>query len=312
MKPNKQDQEQPALPPQYQPLRSPSAGRILQPLSSEEEIRSEAQAAQSERPVSQDAVTMDYPSNASESIDVQESSSLVTEPLNPLPRSSLLQSHASTPIPSSQNGTGKKILTIFISTLVVVALGFGAYHYFLGNKLATADLVETTVKNTKYSYVEGWKSLPLGFGMETYTNSGENRESIAAVTVTEGVAVRYVGDDKPDDYYETIRLRAMSQENVESIRAMFKNGENNYTSDIKFNVKPDTSTGDTIVGLALTTGSCTREDGVYIVKRRTVIGADDGLHRHITVGASESDWRKNSATYEAILNSVRQASLSQN
>ena len=316
MQPNNQNPEQPEQPnspPQYQPLNGSSTGRTLQPLRSEDEIRSEAQAARPEPPFRQEEVNPTAPPNnitITKPVDDYEPGSLITEPIN-YSSSNMrpgFRVPQAAPSSSPQKSTGRKVVTTIISLVVIAALGFGVYYYFFSGKLTSADLVESTAQNTIYSHPKDWKSLPLGLGVETYTNSDENSQSIATVTIAEGTSIQYYGDDKPDNYYETIRSQSISKETVDAIKAAFRNGGKDCTSEIKFNVEPDTKTNETTVGLALATGTCTREDGEYTVKRRTVIGKDDGLHRHITIGASESDWTKNKATYEAMLNSIEQAS----
>lgn len=315
MQPNNQNPEQPEkpnFPPQHEPLSGSLAGRTLQPLTPEDDIRNEALAARPEPSTKREAAPSPSPNDTNaESTEGYEPGGFVTEPLDRRLHNTTPNLQSSSPVSSPQKSTGRKILTLVLSLLIIGALGIGAYYYFFSGKLAAADLTETTAQNTTYSHPKDWKSLPLGIGIETYTNSSEGGQSIATVTIDEGISIQYHGDDKPDNYYETIRSQALTKETVDSIAGVFRNGGKDCTSEIKFNPEADAQTNDTTVGLVLATGTCTREDGEYTVKRRTVIGKDDGLHRHITIGASEGDWTKNKATYEAMLNSVEQASSPQ-
>lgn len=315
MQPNNQNPEQPEqpnTPSQYQPLSGSSTGRTLQPLTSEDEIRNEARAVRSEPTPQQSVAPATPPDEAVNSEDSYEPGSLITEPLHRQPQNMRPDFHTSSSVSTPQKSTGKKIVSIIIGLIVIAALGAGAYFYFFSGKLVAADLVETTAQHTTYSHPKDWKSLPLGLGIETYTNSGEKPPAVATVTVAESISIQYHGDDRPDNYYETIRSQEVSKETVDSVKAFFRNGGKDCTSEIKFSVEPDTQTSEKTVGLVFATGTCMREDGEYVVKRRTVIGEDDGLYRHITVGASKDDWAKNEATYEAVLYGVKQPASLQN
>lgn len=312
MQPNNQNPEQPTLPEQpiqSQPPMDTSMRRTIQPLSSEDDIRSEAQLTRRE-PVPQSSNTGSAdPMNSSAVADRStNTSNLATEPLHQQPQGVAAPSlHPSSASTSQKNG-GKKIISIIVGLIIIAAVGAGVYYFFFSGKLSTANLVEATVRQTTYLRPESWKSVPLGVGIETYSDLGEGKQSVATVTIAESTAsVQYYGNDRPDNWYETIRPQAMQNEKVDSIRILFRNGGKDCTSEVSFNVEPDTKVANKTVGLAMATGTCKREDGTYIVKRRTVAGEDDGMFRHITIGASESDWARNKTTYQAMLDSVGQA-----
>lgn len=309
MQPNNQNPDQPTQPEQpiqIQPVIDTSMRRTIQPLSSEDDIRSEAQSAHPEPPV-QASSTSPVSSSDSNARRDTNTSNLVTEPLHQQHQGaatpSLHPSSKSTP----QKSGGKKIISMIVGLIIVAILGAGIYYFLFSGKLSTVSLVEATARQTTYLRPEGWKSVPLGVGIETYSDLGEGKQSVTTVTIAESTAsVQYFGNDRPDNWYETIRPQAMQNEKVDSIRVLFRNGGKDCTSEVSFNVEPDTKVANKTVGLAMATGTCKREDGTYIVKRRTVTGEDDGMFRHIMIGASESDWVKNKTTYQAMLDSVGQ------
>lgn len=148
-----------------------------QPLTSEDDIRREALSARPE-PLDQREVTHSPASSPggdtnTESAEGYEPGGFITEPLARQSHNVMPDLRSSSPAPSPQKNIGRKILTLILSFLVIGALGVGAYYYFFSGKLAAADLTKTTAQNTTYSYPKEWKSLPLGIGIETYTNSSE-------------------------------------------------------------------------------------------------------------------------------------------
>lgn len=310
--PNELDDIAVPQPAQQQPQPLSQATRIvLQPLSSEDDIRQDAQAA---APASYESAIPDMEAVSTPTTVAHEGDQdsygpgLITEPLTHQQQSNL-NLHSPQPEPSPKKNS-KAIVATVVTVLIVAALGIGAYYYFFSGKVIATDLVEVTVQQTTYLRPEEWQAVPLGIGIETYSDLGEGKQAVSTVTIDESMAsVRYYGNDRPSDWYETIRPQAISNEKVGSIRLLFRNGSQDCTSDISFNVESDTKTANGTVGMALTTGTCTREDGTYIVKRRTVIGEGDGTYRHITVGASESDWSKNESIYQAILESVGQVTI---
>ncbi len=290
-------------------LARPTGGLTLQPFSSEDDIRSEVQTAQptpsTETVSSEGGANPISPTNTVGPIEsFSDASTTSIHQGSRGPTASELRL-SSTPAPQS-NG-GKKIVSIIIGLIIVAALGVGAYYYFFAGKLATANLTEVTVGQTTYLRPDGWEAVPLGVGIETYSDLGKGKQATTTVTIAESTAsMQYYGNDRPSDWYDTVRQQAIANEKVDSIKALFRNGGKDCTSDISFSVEPDTRAANNTVGLALATGTCTREDGSYIVKRRTVTGEDGGVFRHITIGASKSDWSKNKTTYEAILHSIGQ------
>lgn len=311
MHPDNQNPEQPEQPdvlPQGQTLSGSSARRTLQPLTPEDEIRSEALASGSISPNQQEASNSPVANT-----DGSETSSAGHSPMrfddnivdSRTSEAKLNIEDISIGV-SSQKGIGKKI--ILISSLVIVAmLVAGAVYYLTGGKLVSAKLVETSAQNTSYYYPEGWEVISSDIGVETYVSPENSGQPAATVTINEGISVRYYGDEVSDDeYYKHMRIQAFAKETEDSIAPFFRFDGKDCTSAIDLDARPDERTGNTTVGLAFTTASCTRSDGKYTVKRLTVVGKDDGLHRQITVGASDGDWLKSGATYEAVLNSINQ------
>lgn len=285
----------------------PLGGLTIQPLSSEADIRSEVQVLRpTQSPqtsgVSQDNPTAPVVAQSDESPEANAYTSN-TEPHFPM-TTPYSQPSSSTSPPNG--GTGKKIVTVFITLFVIVALGAGVYFLF-GSKLVPVSLASATVQKTSYKYPEGWSVTPVGLGAQTYSNVNENKPTLASVTVDEYGGMTYTGNDRPDNWYEVLRSDVTSKEIADSLRAFFSNKSKDCTSDITFTAKPDTKTANKTVGMTTSEGKCTREDGTYVVKRRIVVGEDDGIFRRITVAATESEWSQNEATYQTMLDSVGQS-----
>lgn len=285
----------------------PVGGLTIQPLSPEADIRSEVQASRPTQPpqtsgASQDNLTTSIVAQSGESPETNAYASN-TKPHFP---ATTPYSQPLSPTSQPNGGTGKKIVTIFIALFIIVALGAGAYFLF-GSKLVPVSLATATVQKTSYKYPEGWSATPVGLGAQTYSNVNENKPTLASVTVDEYGGMTYTGNDRPDNWYEVLRSDVTSKETAESLRAFFSNKSKDCTSDITFAAKPDTKAANKTIGMTAAEGKCTREDGTYVVKRRIVVGEDDGIFRRITVAATESEWSQNEATYQAILDSVGQS-----
>ena len=309
MQPDNQDANQSEQPSPEQFTGSASTGRIIRPLSSEDAIRSEAQAAQPELSP-ENITTQAFSGNPGGLPSSYEQGNLITEPLrHPSQAKPYVPTHIAENSSPSNKG-GKKVAFTIMSFIIVAAIGGALYYFLFGSKIAAADLVESTVSKTSYQRPKAWKVLPASLGgIETYVDLGNNGSATKTVTVNESLSYQYVGNNRPKDYYEKIRSMAISKETVDVIRIAFQNGGKECTSDIAFDVKPDTTVNNDskTIGLALATGSCARADGKYIVKRRSVMGEADGLFRHITIAASESDWSKNSIVFDKMLNSIKPA-----
>lgn len=305
MQPNDRNPErlsQPESPAQSYPVGGSSA-RSIQPLSSEESIRNQAQAMRPEPSVQDNGQIQPASTAPSEPVRPVDTygSNLVTEPIN-RPAQGTSPSLRPSPVESPpQKSGGKKIFPAIAGLIVVVGLAAGIYFFFLNGKLAAANLLEEKAQQTSYLRPEGWQSVSLGVGLATYSDLGEDGGAHSVVNINESGSIQLYGVEKDSDYYKQVRSQRVQEEEVDSIQLFFSNGGKNCTSDIDFRVDPDTKTTKGAIGLALAVGSCTREDGKYTVKKRVSIGEDDGIFRSVTVGASDSDWSKNEATFRAML-----------
>lgn len=310
MQPNDQNPTQPPQPeqpPQNQPVNNAPTGRVLQPLSSEESIRSEAHAAQPSSPTQ----ASETPQGAAEPAESYMSGGLITEPIQrtaPPVATPTATAHQQAPAPQKDNnGNRSFVFPTLVGLIAVAVLASGVYFFFFKDKVGTTGLVGQTVQKTSYLRPKEWEPVPAGLGLETYSDVGEGSKAVSAVTVNEvKPTMQYFGNDRPDNWYEALRKDAVSKASVDMIRLAFRNGGKDCTSDVDFKAEPDMTSKNGTVGLALSTGECTREDGKYTVKMRTVVGEDDAQYRHITVAASNDDWMKSKATFEAMLDSVGQ------
>lgn len=304
MQPNNPDPNQPVTSPT--PNAQPTS-RMIQPLSSEDDIRKEAAAARPEQPTSSQTTDQSgTPSVATNSgyTNAYDQNTLITEPIRRPTQVPQPQFKAASPEQSSQtNNKGSKGIFIVIGLIVVVALGIGAYFFLFSNKIAVSDLVQETVQQTTFLRPKQWSPTGSegGFG----DLKGENGKSLSAMTAKESQQMSPIVGAS-DAMYEQLRTQLVSQTSVAAIEPAFRNTGEACKTDITFKAEPDTKKTKNAIGLATVIGSCTREDGEFTIKIRTIAGPSDGKIRAIAVGARNADWDQNSEAFQAILDSVGQ------
>lgn len=209
MQPNNQNSEQPTSPrqpTQNQPAMDTSMRRTIQPLSSEEDIRNEAHSAHPDpepqiRVSSTSPADPTIPSSASANRDTN-TSSFIIEPLRQQPVGSITPSLRPSSVLPSQESSGRKIISMIVGLIIVAVVGGGVYYFFFSGGLSTANLIEATARQTTYLRPEGWESVPLGAGIETYSDLGKGKQATTTVTIAESTAsVQYYGSDRPDNWY---------------------------------------------------------------------------------------------------------------
>lgn len=294
----------------------------IQPLSSEQNILAEAQAAQ---PAPRPPETTEYPtvspsainqpSAPSSNVPEEYESTFVAEPITYPTGQPTMQplQYTNTFKDTSSGGGGilKKIVLAIVVITILGGVGYGVYHFFFATKITSTSLVSSTFSKTTYRHPDGWEIVPLQAGYEMRADLSDDKPAVRLVAVKEGAATQYHGEDHPSDneWYSWIRNSNNGKEDTaDSVRIFFRNGSKDCTSDVSFKTENYEKQNETTVGLYRSEASCTREDGTYIVKRHIVIGKDDGLYRHIIVGTLESDWRANEALFDAILDSAGQVS----
>jgi hypothetical protein len=306
MQPNNPDSKQPV---EGQPQNIQPVGRMIQPLSSEDDIRKAAEAARAEQPAPSQAVNQASPSTPTntssvEPTNVYEQSNLVTEPIRRSSQVAQPQFQVASPQPSSQSAKSSKGIFIVVGLIIVAALAIGAYFFLFNNKIAVSDLVQETFQQTTFLRPKQWSSTGSegGFG----DLKGKSGKSSAAVSVKESQQASPVSGAS-DAMYDQLRTQLVNQASVAAIEPAFRNTGEACKSDITLKAEPDVKKTKTAIGLSTLVGSCTREDGDFTIKIRTVAGISDGQIRAIALGARNVDWDTNSEAFQAILDSVGQA-----
>jgi flagellar basal body-associated protein FliL len=300
MQPNNLDSKQPG---EDRPQNIQPVGRMIQPLSSEDDIRKAAETARPEQPAPSQANTSTAPGNV-EPTNAYEQSTLVTEPIHRSPQPIQPQFQTASPQPSSQSNKKSKTIPIIVGLIIVAALGVGAYFFLFNSKIAVSDLVQETVQRTTFLRPKQWS--PAGSEGSFGDLKGKDGKSSAVMSVKESSQISpLVGAS--DAMYEQLRTQLVSQTSVAAIEPAFRNTGEACKTDITFKAEPDTKKTKTAIGLVTVIGSCTREDGEFTLKIRTIAGAADGQIRAIAVGARNVDWDKNSKAFQTILDSVGQA-----
>lgn len=308
MQPDDQNSGQPNQP--IQPVQNLSAGslsasRTIQPLSSEDDIRKEVEATRPQTPTQPEPVSQtDTPINSSsvESADTY-TGSLITEPIHRQPQVAQSQFQVSTSQPQLES---RKIIPILAGLIVVGALAAGAYFFLFNSKIQVSDLVQATSQQTTYLRPRQWRAVGTD---GTYGDlKGANNKSTAVVAIKESeVMTSYTGAS--DAVYEQVRTQLMSQISVSAIAPTFQNSGVPCKSDITFKKEPDSKKTKNATGLFLMSGTCTREDGEFTVKIRSVVGISDSRLRAVIVAARNIDWNNSGEAFQAVLDSVGQANI---
>lgn len=307
MQPNNPDPNQPVANPA--PNTQPT-GRMIQPLSSEEDIRREAEAARAEQPAPSQTANRADPSMPASTGGVApsntyEQSNLITEPIHRPTQMTQPEFRATSPQPTPQNTKSGKSIFVVVGLIIVATLATGAYFFLFNNKIAVSDLVQETIQRTTFLRPKQWKLTGSDGG--TFGDlKGKDGKSTALVSVKESQQASPLSNAS-DAMYDQLRTQLLSQSSVAAIEPAFRNSGGACKSDITFKAEPDTKKTKTAIGLAIMTGACAREDGDFTVKIRTVAGASDGQIRAIALGARNVDWDANNEAFQAILDSVGQA-----
>jgi flagellar basal body-associated protein FliL len=237
MQPNNPDSKQPAENPA--PGVQPT-GRMIQPLSSEDEIRRAAETARAEQPTpSQTTDQSGTPSVATNSgyTNAYDQNTLVTEPIRRPTQVPQPQFKVASPEQSSQtNNKVSKGIFVVIGLIVIVALGIGAYFFLFSNKIAVSDLVQETVQQTTFLRPKQWSPTGSegGFG----DLKGENGRSLSAMTAKESQQMSPIVGTS-DAMYEQLRTQLVSQTSVAAIEPAFRNTGEACKTDITFKTEPD-------------------------------------------------------------------------
>lgn len=298
-----------------QPVENPApsaqpTGRMIQPLSSEEDIRKEAEVARAEQPAPSQTADRVDPSMSASTGDVApsntyEQSNLITEPIHRPTQMTRPDFRATSPQLTPQNGKSGKGIFVVAGLIIAAALAIGAYFFLFNNKIAVSDLVQETVQRTTFLRPKQWK--PTGSDGGTFGDlKGKDGKSTALVSVKESQQASPLAGAS-DAMYDQLRTQLLSQSSVASIEPAFRNSGGACKSNITFKAEPDTKKTKTAIGLATMTGTCAREDGDFTVKIRAVAGLSDGQIRAIALGARNVDWDANNEAFQAILDSVGQA-----
>lgn len=331
MQPNSNDptpDESPSVPGSIPQQNITSTQRIIQPLSSEEEIR--ASLIQPPTPIASPIQPITYSNDTdftnstaeaqyregarTESVSNINNSTLITEPLNHSHSHAQPTAHQSPPAvqsPSTQEIPKKKrkvILPIFL--LVLIAGLAGAAYIFQGLGTVTVDnLVEEKVQNTSYLRPKQWKSLSTstsGYG----NMMGKDNKSTALVAINVSPTQNRIWGTASEDTLAQLRASTLEQLSDTSVTNAFQSGANACSSKIIVQKEADTSSTPTSIGIYKLTASCdyTTNGEKYIMKIRGIAGRD-GYVRTIGLAAVQSSWNKNIQAYDKMIESISQANL---
>lgn len=289
---------QPQTPTPAAPTDNPSIHKtVLQPLSSEDDIRREAEShvPPTHPPVPQQPATNEGAPVGSTDLNVNAQHPPVVIP--PLPGSAV-----ETSSPKHKSPWLKRIV-ITLLLLATIVGGVIAWALFTASSYSVkeSDLIEERAEATTYLRPKQWVAHNNGFG--DGRSAGGKSSSMIVVKVS---------PSEPRLINASPELLALARQQTESsltderVREMLMpERDNACTSVPEIKRSSDVSSVDGMSGLYLIDALCERKDGRFTIKIRVYLGNADGRLRVVMVGAGESIWKLNSATYDQMLTSVK-------
>jgi hypothetical protein len=314
MQPNEQIPSQ--LPPDPNSLPvQPVRRTVIQPLSSEEEIRQAAASSGAPARPSEPGVNPagDYSSETTEyeSTAYQNTyeGSLITEPIHRTNQAPLPYGVPKIPAPDVTTRPKRsvaKAVGITFGVLFIGVLGVAGW-LFLPNRVSAGDLVMENVGQSTYLRPKQWSQIAIG--VSGYGNmASQDGKSTALVSVSEFPLTSSQVTSGSEESYSRQRKLIMEQLSESTLTSMM--GANTSmgcqagTSTVAKN--EDTSKNDSTVGLVQITASCKKGSGPVTMKMRLVAGMNDERVRMVIVGASDLDWVKNGKAFQRMLDGVEE------
>lgn len=311
--------------PQPEPVNQPQTGmstppRIIQPISSEAEIRAASVAPQSPTspPIDPPRPSDVQSSNVTNSTQQQDianedpyytGSTLITEPL--AYHADQLNANQSYPsIQPSSIETPKKKRKLFLpifSLIFIAGIAGVAYLYFGAGKVFVHDLVEEKVQNTSYLRPHQWQNIKLGTTSSYGNKLAKDDKSTALVSVSSMQSANPALLSATDDTYQQLRTSVLGFITEDTITRTFQDGGTPCATKVSVQKEPDMSSTSTTVGVYKATATCERaaDGSSYILKMRGVAGRD-GRVRTVLLLAIQSNWDSNKDAYQKMLDSLRQ------
>lgn len=328
MQPNEQIPSQLPPDPNLSPTQ-PVRRTVIQPLSSEEDIRQAAASsgATPARP-SEPGVNpaSDYSSEAAgyESPTYQNSyeSGLITEPIHRANHAPLPYSVPKIPVSDIAPRPKKSVTRIFIIVGIIFAvgvLGLAAW-LFLFNRVSPVELAQENinvldrVSSTELAQEDVGQSTylrPKDWSQVSGTNSYENIQTegegpTALVTVNE-----FSPDSALDALYKNrddLQKWYMDKlpDNILML-AVYTSAPMECDKDtLTVTRRADATKNSTTIGVISADVSCRKEGGTVTMKMRIVTGMNDERERMIVVGATALEWSKNGKVFQQMLDSVEE------
>lgn len=320
MQPNDQNPEQPQQPQPPQPLQPSTQGqqptaassmtRTIHPLSSEDSIRSQVEAA-SPRPQPQDNTkgSSHVDENVKPTNDYYAAGNLITEPIQ-RPQNAVDQN--SVPLPTKEVPVQKrsKKLPIAILGIALIAVVAAAYFFLFAGRVGAADLIRETDGSSTYLRPKQWQSLTVFTlqGISSYGDTGKDADKLkltSAVLFKEAPSIPQLADTS-DDMIDRLRQELLSQASTGQLN-LGMSGPMSCDSRSDPKIEADTKKNSTTTGLIISSSTCESNGKKVTTKLRVVIGKD-GTGRMITVMARDESWLKNEKVFQSMLESVEQAS----
>jgi hypothetical protein len=314
MPPNQQTPSQvppdPNMPP-VQPIRR----TVIQPLSSEDEIRQAAASSGAPARPSESGVdqTSSYlpgaaPLEATEYENTYQGG-LITEPIHPAnqARQEYGKLQSLTPKAPAAIKTKKSPVKAIAVVLLIGILGAAAWLFFF-NRISSADLVQESVDVSTYLRPKQWSQTSPS--VSAFSNKTEQEGgSTAFVSVSEfpmDSSQISAGTEESYDRYRKLVLEQLS-ENVIRVIISVNAPVDCRADDVELTeYEEDTDKNKTTIGVIKAVASCEMDGSTITMKMRLVAGANDERVRMVIVGGTTVDWIKNAQSFQRMLDGVEE------
>jgi len=314
MQPNQQTP--PPIPPDPSTLPAqPVRHAVIQPLSSEDEIRRAAASSGAPARPSEPSVNpaSAYPSGAVEAETAEDVNTygggLVTEPIHHSDQTAFQYGKLQTPasdVAAAPKGKKTAIKAIAVILLIGV-LGAAAWLFFF-NRVSSADLVRESFDGSTYLRPKQWSQISPSDS--TYGNMTEEEgESTRFISVSEFPLASSQIPTGTDESYDRYRKLILGQFTESALRVTMSVNAPVDCPAAKLElteVEEDTVKSETTVGLIRVIASCKKDGNTITMKMRLVAGMNDERVRMVIVGGTAVDWITNAQSFQRMLDTVEE------
>lgn len=317
MQPNQQTPSPVPPDPNTSPAPQPVRRAVIQPLSSEDEIRRAAASSGAPARPSEPSVNpaSAYPSGAVETEAAEDVNTyeggLITEPIHRSDQTTVQYGKLQTPAPDvTAAPKAKKTAIKAIAVMLLIGVMGAAAWLFFFNRVSSADLVRENFDGSTYLRPKQWSQISPNDS--EYGNMTEQEgESTRFVSVSEFPLASSQISTGTDEAYDRYRKLILGQFSESALRVTMSVNAPVDCPAAKLElteVEEDTTKSKTTVGLIRVIASCQKGGNTITMKMRLVAGMNDERVRMVIVGGTTVDWIKNAQSFQRMLDDIEEYS----